>query len=188
MSNEDAPSVCYKCNLNIEGRAMKAKDYLYHDDEKCFSCEKCNCDLRKVSVYSKDGKLYCEKNYKEEFIPKCAHCMEYIIENCVRAMDKTWHAHHFSCYDCMKTFTPDMGYHEFEGRPYCEPCYTKTALPKCKGCSSAITDKAMKALGGQWHIKCFVCKDCKTTFEGQKSFYSVEDKPICGACAGMEGK
>jgi hypothetical protein len=32
------------------------------------------------------------------------------------------------------------------------------ALPKCKGCSKPITDKALKALGGQWHVNCFVCK------------------------------
>ena len=31
----------------------------------------------------------------------------------------------------------------------------------------------------------FYSKECKTTFEGQKSFYSLEDEPICGPCAGI---
>ena len=31
----------------------------------------------------------------------------------------------------------------------------------------------------------YFLKECKTTFEGQKSFYSLEDEPICGPCAGI---
>eukprot|EP00093_Oithona_nana_P013414 13414.XXX_655562_656017_1 [CDS] Oithona nana genome sequencing. len=58
-------------------------------------------------------------------------------------------------------------------------------LPKCQGCQKPITDRTMKAMGGQWHVTCFVCKDCSCTFEGQKSFYAIDDQPVCGPCAGI---
>ena len=37
-------------------------------------------------------------------------------------------------------------------------CYVDAACPKCKGCAKAITDKSVNAMGGSWHIDCFVCK------------------------------
>ncbi len=80
------------------------------------------------------------------------------FQNCVRAMDQTWHANHFSCYTCDKQFTAETGYHEHQGRPFCEPCYSDAALPKCKGCAKPIKDKAIKALNADWHLSCFVCK------------------------------
>ena len=58
---------------------MKAKDTLYHE-KGCFVCAECECDLSEVPVYAKDAQLYCEKHYKEKFVPKCARCMEYITE------------------------------------------------------------------------------------------------------------
>ncbi len=73
-------------------------------------------------------------------------------------MDKTWHANHFSCYTCDMQFSAETGYHEHESKPYCEPCYSDVALPKCKGCQKPIKDKAIKALNSDWHLTCFVCK------------------------------
>ena len=58
---------------------MKAKETLYHE-EGCFVCAECSLDLREVAVYSKDAALYCEKHYKEKFVPKCARCLDYITE------------------------------------------------------------------------------------------------------------
>lgn len=75
----DESQKCGKCNEEITGRAMKARDTLYHE-EGCFVCITCNADLREVSVYSKDGQLYCEGDYKANFVPKCAKCLEYILE------------------------------------------------------------------------------------------------------------
>ena len=73
-------------------------------------------------------------------------------------MDKTWHGNHFSCHTCDKQFSAETGYHEHDGKPYCEPCYSDVALPKCKGCGKPIKDKAIKALNSDWHLSCFVCK------------------------------
>ncbi len=43
-------------------------------------CTTCGADLKDVSVYCKDAQLYCESDYKANFVPKCAKCLEYILE------------------------------------------------------------------------------------------------------------
>ena len=73
-------------------------------------------------------------------------------------MDKTWHSHHFTCWSCETRFTAETGFHDYNGNPHCEKCYVDAACPKCKGCAKAITDKSVNAMGGSWHIDCFVCK------------------------------
>jgi len=176
--------LCGKCGKEISGKAMKAKDTLYHE-EGCFVCAECSLDLREVAVYAKDAALYCEKHYKEKFVPKCARCLDYITEGCVRAMEKTWHATCFTCWSCGARFTAETGFHDLKGNPHCEKCYVDAACPKCKGCEKAITDKSVNAMGGSWHVDCFVCKECKKNFEGAANFYSVDDQPCCGPCAGV---
>jgi hypothetical protein len=32
----------------------------------------------------------------------------------------------------------------------------------------------------------FPLQECQTTFEGHKSFYTIDDMPVCGPCAGIE--
>ena len=48
--------------------------------------------------------------------------------------------------------------HYSGGSAFCEECYAETVLPKCYGCQQPITDRALKALDAQWHVKCFVCE------------------------------
>ena len=72
-------STCNKCGQPITGKAMKAKEDLYHEDN-CFICCVCSRDLKAVSVYSKDHNLYCEKHYKDKYVPKCAKCNDFIVE------------------------------------------------------------------------------------------------------------
>ena len=67
-----------------------------------------------------------------------------------------------------------------------------------------ISDKALRALDHSWHVVCFVCKvddelldiwvlnfiysqECGVSFEGKKSFYSVDGDPVCGQCLGNAG-
>ena len=44
------------------------------------------------------------------------------------------------------------------GAAFCDECYAEKILPKCFGCHRPITDRALKALDVQWHVKCFVCE------------------------------
>ena len=75
----EASETCGKCGEPITGKAMKAKERLYHED-KCFSCSVCKRDLKTVPVYSRDETLYCEKDYRDKFVPKCAQCNDFILE------------------------------------------------------------------------------------------------------------
>ena len=77
--DDESPSMCGKCGQEITGKAMKAKDVLYHEDG-CFVCVDCSADLREAAVYAKEGKLHCEACYMAKFVPKCAKCLEYITE------------------------------------------------------------------------------------------------------------
>ena len=78
---------CAKCGEQLSGKAMKAKDDLYHEDN-CFCCSVCDKDLKAAPVYSRDHTLYCEKHYRENFVPKCSKCQEFIMEvNHERAAD-----------------------------------------------------------------------------------------------------
>ncbi len=68
---------------------MKARDTLYHA-EGCFTCFSCAADLREVAVYCKEGQLYCESDYKKNFVPLCAKCLEYILEvSALSPLDET---------------------------------------------------------------------------------------------------
>jgi len=174
---------CASCQESITDRAMKAKDQYYHEHH--FVCCGCQGSLQNVPVYTKEDRLYCDQCYKEQFVPRCAKCQDFITSDCIRAMDQSWHPEHFVCFGCLAQFTASMSYREREGKPYCDHCYTDTVLPKCGGCGEPITDRALRAFDKQWHIKCFVCSECKKTFEGSQNFYSIDNQPVCGPCAGV---
>ena len=70
---------CGKCGKSITGKALKVKDRAYCE-EKCFSCTECLKDLKAVPTYSRDDKLFCERCYREKFVPKCSICNDYILE------------------------------------------------------------------------------------------------------------
>ena len=55
---------------------------------------------------------------------------------------------------------PRSSYHLITagGAAFCDECYYEKILPKCFGCQRPITDRALKALDVQWHVKCFVCE------------------------------
>ncbi len=73
--------VCTRCQQEIKGSAMKAKERLYCE-ETCFICTTCKANLKDLPVYSKEDVLYCEDHYKANFMPKCASCQDYITEVC----------------------------------------------------------------------------------------------------------
>ncbi len=40
--------------------------------------------------YYRDGKLYCDADYKRNFVPKCAKCQDYITSVSVPYVRTTW--------------------------------------------------------------------------------------------------
>jgi len=77
---------------------------LFHREH--FTCKNCQRPLNTESFFERDGEVYCDKCFNDHFAPKCAYCDGPIHDTCVTALGKTWHADHFFCSQCGKSF-PD---------------------------------------------------------------------------------
>merc|ERR1712227_776025 len=75
-------TICAACHENITDKAMKAKNNFYHENHFVCSYSGCGLSLLKLSVYSKDGQLFCQCHYQEKFLSKCSKCKEYITGVC----------------------------------------------------------------------------------------------------------
>jgi len=93
---------CASCRKTMTaGSVIKAGDKQWHGD--CFVCQVCNKSLISESFREKDGKVYCKRDYTEQFSPHCAGCGERIVEEKFsRALGKAWHREHFKCGYCKK--------------------------------------------------------------------------------------
>ncbi len=70
--------LCEECSGEISGKAMKAGTKFWHDHH--FTCADCGIRLREAKVFQKDGRLYCDRDYKTKFVPRCAMCSEFILQ------------------------------------------------------------------------------------------------------------
>ena len=81
--------VCNSCHESIAGgcSAVKAGGKFWHQDH--FICSECDAALQRAdggqegagnTVFQKDGKLFCELDYKQKFVPKCAFCTDFIMK------------------------------------------------------------------------------------------------------------
>jgi paxillin len=166
---------CQACHKPIVGQVVTALGKTWHPEH--FQCVHCGIELGTKNFFERDSEPYCETDYHNLFSPRCAYCNASILDKCITALDKTWHPEHFFCAHCGKSFGDD-GYHEKDGRPFCREDYFELFAPKCGGCNTAITDNYISALSTQWHPECFVCRDCRSPFNGG-SFFDHEGQPYC---------
>ncbi|KAJ3129773.1 hypothetical protein HK098_000142 [Nowakowskiella sp. JEL0407] len=126
--------------------------------------------------------------------PSCAYCGESVVDNCINAVNATWHPNHFFCGLCGKLFPPGTGFLEHEGIPYCEHDYFRLYGMKCGGCGGQILGEYVSALDKDWHSNCFGCTDCKQPFPTGNFFeydgnayceqhYHMRRSAICAVCA-----
>lgn len=169
---------CYTCDKVIAGQVLSALGRTYHPQH--FTCAHCDCTLGERPFFERDGKVYCEPDYEQLFAPRCAFCQQAIIsgQQCVTALDQHYHAEHFFCADCGVTFDQERGYHAHEQRPYCSDCYLARFAAKCVDCGKPIVSSFISALGGQWHVQCFVCAECRCEFAAG-AFFELEGRPYC---------
>ncbi|XP_076340202.1 leupaxin-like isoform X2 [Tachypleus tridentatus] len=173
--NTTAKGHCAACNKPIVGQVVTALGKTWHPEH--FTCNHCNQELGTKNFFERDGEPYCETDYHNIFSPRCAYCNGPILDKCVTALDKTWHPEHFFCTQCGRQFDEE-GFHEQDGKPYCQDDYFELFAPKCGGCNRPITENYISALNNQWHPECFVCMDCRQSFNGG-SFYDHEGQPYC---------
>lgn len=67
---------CARCGQPITGTATTALGKTWHPEH--FVCSSCSQPFLGRTVYEKDGKVYCEKDYWETFGKRCAIGGEYL--------------------------------------------------------------------------------------------------------------
>jgi len=168
---------CNACQQHLDGPFVSAIGKTWHPEHFC--CSACNLSLQNQAFVEENNQLFCEKCYNQYYAPKCAHCNNAIIGNCVNALGKSWHPDHFICSFCSKSFGNE-GFLVDSGRPYCGKCFEDLFSVKCGKCAKPITggEKYVEALNKNWHSTCFTCNQCSTRLEGN-SFFVSKGMPYC---------
>ncbi|KAJ3123115.1 hypothetical protein HK098_002158 [Nowakowskiella sp. JEL0407] len=141
----------------------------------------CGRILANLKFMEKDGLLFCEDCYHDEFSPRCAYCMDPIKDKCISAIGKTFHPDHFFCCQCGTLLEPGKNFMEFEGKAYCDEDYQILFAHPCVKCGLPLDSDPICAMGKQFHKNCFKCvvTDCGKIFTATVSFYEVEGEPYC---------
>ena len=113
---------CGGCTHKItSGRTVTVEDgTAYHPNH--FTCHTCQKDLLELNGYIRgpDSKLYCQEDYIQQFLPRCAYCHEPIRdEHFEEALGKTWHVDHLRCDVCDKALEHDGTFEGDQGQPLC---------------------------------------------------------------------
>lgn len=169
---------CGACQQPLSGGPfVSAIGKTWHPDHFC--CSSCSVSLQNQAFVEENNQLFCEKCYNSFYAPKCAHCNNAIIGNCINALGKSWHPDHFVCSFCNRGFGNE-GFLVDSGKPYCEKCFEDLFSVKCGKCMRAITggEKYVEALNKNWHSQCFTCNQCSSRLEGN-SFFVSRGMPYC---------
>ncbi|CAB4014775.1 LIM homeobox Lhx1, partial [Paramuricea clavata] len=115
---------CSGCNLPISDKyLLKVLDCMWHT--KCLQCDQCKLQLTE-KCYSREGKLYCAKDFYRRYGTKCSGCDEGILPtNLVRrAKGMVFHVECFCCSMCLKEIaTGDELYHVGGNKFVCKEDY-----------------------------------------------------------------
>ncbi|XP_072523519.1 transforming growth factor beta-1-induced transcript 1 protein-like isoform X2 [Salminus brasiliensis] len=168
---------CSACQKPVVGQVVTALGRVWHPEH--FVCSECECELGNRNFFEKDGRPYCEPDYFSLYSPHCAQCNKPILNKMVTALDKNWHPECFCCVKCSRTFG-DEGFHDRDGKQYCQQCFLALFASRCQGCSQPIMENYISALNALWHPQCFVCRECFSPFVNG-SFFEHEGQPLCEA-------
>lgn len=101
-AHHDPATDCACCRRAIGlNEAIKAMDKHFHTS--CFRCDTCQAELS-GSFYEKNGKNYCEKDYRNQFNVTCAKCNSEISGNYLKVNDSHYHAGCVNCSTCQAPF------------------------------------------------------------------------------------
>ncbi|CAH8484519.1 unnamed protein product [Schistosoma turkestanicum] len=169
--------VCYACQRQIHGPFIDTGNRCFCPNH--FICDFCHQPLNEDSFAEQNGKLYCEKDFKQYIAYKCAKCNLPIIGKIIKAINQTWHPNCFVCYYCQKPLD-DLFHMEDDNRVLCEEHWKQFHEIECAKCKQPITeiDRFIPACGKQYHARCFSCSACQKPLEG-KPFHTRDQKPFC---------
>ncbi|XP_068085141.1 paxillin [Anabrus simplex] len=168
--------------LHLQQVIVSAMGKTFHPEH--FICHGCKKPITGGKFNQHEGKPYCEADFVEMYLKKCAACGKPIKDKMIIAMDKNWHEDHFVCEQCKKPLG-GQSFVEKDGKAFCQPDYHELYSPRCHGCRKPITDTAIVALEERWHHQCFRCSKCGKPIM-EKSFEVVDNKAICASCSEFE--
>jgi len=166
-----------------------------------FQCSTCSCSLTNSSFYNKDGKVYCEKDYKEQFMPKCGKCGEYVMSG-VSSKSGDFHRECVSCSVCQCASSEEKPFYQTEAGDFlCDEHYRTTMLSTCVVCQDVIdlnVDVGMRVFEREYHERCLKCTVCTSllseasksgvkvfsskVFDGALFCSSHESETSCASC------
>jgi hypothetical protein len=148
---------CKLCSEVIKDVGLHACGASWHKD--CFVCTSCSAPFPDGAYHEVDGRPYCSAHYYELYGSKCAGCGEYITEELLNALGKTWHPTCFCCENCKSPFA-DMEFYDKAGKAYDETCYCELFCPVCPVCGCYVVEDGSAALGETYHPWCLCCSNC----------------------------
>ncbi|XP_046672756.1 paxillin-like [Homalodisca vitripennis] len=169
---------CASCHQPIADMIVQAMDKSWHQEH--FVCTHCKQPITSQRFHVYDNQPYCEVDYTELFLKKCTVCGEPIKDVVVMALAKPWHKECFNCTDCSAALSQN-GYHEEDGKPYCQHCFEVKFCPRCKLCEKPIVDTSVIALGDKYHPGCFRCSKCDEPVL-DRTFKMIKGVQVCSNC------
>lgn len=120
--NDDV-AICAGCGMRITDRFyLQAVDRRWH--ASCLQCCQCRNTLDgDVTCFSRDGNIYCKKDYYRLFgMKRCARCQATILssELVMRARELVFHVHCFSCAVCNTPLTKGDHFGMRDGAVLCK--------------------------------------------------------------------
>jgi paxillin len=171
--------ICAFCNKGIVGKITTAMGKKFHPGH--FQCCVCKVALDTIPYVEQGGKVYCEKDYQENFGSCCVECGKPIEGECMQEGERYWHPEHFKCAFCHKLIESGT-YFMVGDKLCCEDDYANETLEVCPKCKSGITGDFLEALGAKWHTNHFVCSYCSKSLMNIE-FTEDNGQVYCTACA-----
>eukprot|EP00004_Rigifila_ramosa_P014401 TRINITY_DN3276_c0_g1_i1.p1 TRINITY_DN3276_c0_g1~~TRINITY_DN3276_c0_g1_i1.p1 ORF type:complete len:671 (+),score=119.66 TRINITY_DN3276_c0_g1_i1:232-2013(+) len=157
---------CAGCRKPISGQYLRLGAESFH--VHCFVCAQCQQEFPEGKFISRNGKKYCQNDYRELFSEKCAGCKKplegsYLILQ-QNGESLSFHSDCFRCHHCDHPFSEGR-YVEREGKYFCEFDYNKLFTKVCGVCLDNIClGQEMTLVPDSdkfFHKSCFKCCACK---------------------------
>ncbi|ESN97909.1 hypothetical protein HELRODRAFT_177566 [Helobdella robusta] len=112
---------CEACNKKCKGQALKLPTNKYFH-LNCFTCKECRKDLSTEAYFMRENSYYCRFDYMRLFLAKCAQCNEYIEDDMIKVLNKSYHARCFKCSQCKKNIEAGEKMIIKKGEKVCQKC------------------------------------------------------------------
>ncbi|XP_023710760.1 protein apterous isoform X2 [Cryptotermes secundus] len=113
----------------------------------------------------------------------CAGCAHRISDRFyLLAVDRRWHASCLQCCQCRQTLDGETKCYAREGNIYCKKDYYRLfGMKRCARCQAAIlfTEMVMRARDLVFHVQCFTCAVCNSTFNKGDQFGLKDSTVLC---------